>query len=78
MIPFENIFRERDFSEGRIFKGERSRIVHHFTMDVDPGYMYIEKFRGGEQWFMMESKKFTSNIVFTLKIENGKLLSFNG
>ena len=31
-------------------------------MDVNPGYRYIEKFRGGIQWYMMESKDFISNI----------------
>ena len=30
-----------------IFKGKKSGIIHNFTMNVDPGYKYIEKFRGG-------------------------------
>ena len=38
-----------------IFK-KRSGIIHNFTLDVDPGYKYIETFRGGVQWYMMESK----------------------
>ena len=42
-------------------------------MDVDPGYEYIEKFRGGVQWYMMESKDIISSICFKLKNENGKL-----
>ena len=29
-------------------------------MDVDPGYELIEKFRGGTQWYMMESNDFMS------------------
>ena len=47
-------------------------------MDVDPGYKYIEKFRGGVQWYMMESKDILSSICFTLKIENNQLVTFNG
>ena len=47
-------------------------------MDVDPGYKYIDQFRGGVQWFMMESKDNISSISFQLKIENNKLVSFNG
>ena len=35
-------------------------------MDVDPGYKYIEKFGGGVQWYMMESK---DNISSTCLIE---------
>ena len=41
-----------------IFKGKRSGIIHNFTMDVDPGYKCIEKFRGGVQWYMMDTKDF--------------------
>ena len=47
-------------------------------MDVDQGYKYIEKFRGGIQWYMMDSKDVISNISFKLKNENGSLVSFNG
>ena len=47
-------------------------------MDVDPGYKYIEKFRGGVQWYMKESKDIISRICLKLKNENGKLVSFNG
>ena len=61
-----------------IFKGERTGIIHNFTMDVDPGFKYIEIFRGGVQWYMIESKDNISSICFKLKNENGKLVSFNG
>ena len=47
-------------------------------MDVDPGYNYIEKFRIGVQWYMIESKDFVSSICFKLKNENGNLVTFNG
>ena len=47
-------------------------------MDVDPGYEYIEKFRGGVQWYMMQSRDVVSSICIKLKNENGNLVSFNG
>ena len=47
-------------------------------MDVDPGYKYIEKFRGGVMWYMMESKDIISSVCSKLKNENNKLVSFNG
>ena len=50
ILSFDNIFFESNIARGVIFKGKRSGIIHNFTMDVDPGYKYIEKFRGGVQW----------------------------
>ena len=47
-------------------------------MDVDPGWKYIEKFRGGIQWYMMGSEDIISSICFKLKTENNELVSFNG
>ena len=47
-------------------------------MDVDLGYNYIEKFRGGLQWYLMESKDGNSSSSFKLKNENNQLVSFNG
>ena len=78
ILSFDNIFLECDIAQGMIFKGKRNGIIHNFTMDVDPGYEYIEKFRGGVQWYMMESKDIISSIRFKLKNENGKLVSFDG
>ena len=78
ILSFDNIFIETDIAKGLIFKGKRSGIIHNFTRDVDPGYKYIEKFYGGVQWYMMESKDIISNICFKLKNENGNLVSFNG
>ena len=53
-----------------IFKGKRSGIVHNFTMDVDLGYKYIEKFRGGVQWYLMGGKDIISSI--RIKFEKRK------
>ena len=50
ILSFDNIFLECDIAQGMIFKGKQSAIIHNFTMDVNPGYKYIEKFRGGIQW----------------------------
>ena len=78
ILSFDNIFLECNIAQGMIFKGKRSGIIHNFTMDVDPGSKYIEKFRGGVQWYMIESKDIISSICFKLKNENNQLVSFNG
>ena len=78
ILSFDIIFLECDFAQGMIFKGKRSCIINNFTMDVDPGYKYIERFRGGVPWYRMESNDFISSVIFKLKIENGNLVSFNG
>ena len=77
-FSFDNIFIHTSLAQGMIFKSKRSGITHNFTMDDNPGYKYIEKFRGGIQWYMMESKSVISNICFRLKNENNQLVSFNG
>ena len=74
ILSFDNIFLECNIAQqGMIFKGKRSGIFHNFTMDVDPVYKYIEKFRGGVQWYMMESKDIISSICFKLKNENNQM-----
>ena len=78
ILSFDNTFLESNIARGMIFKGKRSGIIHNFTMDVDPGYKYIEKFRGGVQWYMTESKDIISSNCFKFKNENGNLVSFNG
>ena len=47
-------------------------------MEVNPGYKYIENFRGGVQCYMMGSKDSISSICFKLKNENNRLFSFKG
>ena len=78
ILSFDNIFLDCNIAQGMIFRGKRSGIIRNFTMDVDPGYKYIEKFRGGVQWYMMESKDIISSICFRIKNENNQLVSFNG
>ena len=74
-LSFDYFFLERDIARGMIFRGKTSGIIHNFTMDVDLGCKFIEKFRGGVQWYMMESKDNISSICFKLKKENGNLVS---
>ena len=78
ILGFDNDIIETDIAKGMIFKGKRTGIIHNFTMDVDLGYKYIEKFRRGVQWYMMEYKDIISSICFKLENENGNLVSFNG
>ena len=60
ILSFDNNFLECDIAQGMIFKGKRNGIIHNFTMEVDPGYKYFDKFIGGVQGYIMESK----DIVF--------------
>ena len=78
ILSIDNIFLECDIAQGMMFKGKISGKIHSFTMDVDPGYKYIEKLRGGVQWYMMESKDISSSTCFKMKNENNQLVSFNG
>ena len=78
ILSFDNFFLECYIAQGMIFKGRKSDIIHKWTMTVDPGYKYVEKFSGGVKWYMMESKDIISSICFKLKNENGNLVSFNG
>ena len=78
ILSFDNIFLQTDIAHGMIFKGKRSGIIHNLSMDVDLGYKNVKKFRGGFQWYMMDTKDFISSINFKLKNEKGILISFNG
>ena len=61
-----------------IFRGKWSENIDTFTMDVDPGYKYNEKIRGGIERYLMESKDFVSSICFKIKNENNNIVSFKG
>ena len=62
-LSFDNIFLECKIAQGMIFKGKQSGIIHKFTIDVDPGYKYIENFRGNVQWYTMDSKKNFQDLI---------------
>ena len=78
ILSFDNISIECNIAQGMIFWGKRTGIIHNFTMDVDPVYKYIEIFRGGVLYYMMENKDIISSICFKLEKENGNLGLFNG
>ena len=78
ILSFDSFFIETDSVQGKIIRGKRSGIFQQFSTDVDPGYKKIAKFRGGIQWYKMETKDFISSISFKYKTENGSLASFNG
>ena len=78
IISFDNTFIECDIARGMIYRGKQSNIIHNWTMTVNPGYKYVERFFGGICWYMMESKDIISSICFKLKNENNQLVSFNG
>ena len=64
ILSIDNVFIECNIAQWMIFGGKRSGIIHNFTMDVDPGYKYIKKFRGGVQWYLMESKNVFFEYMF--------------
>ena len=78
IISFDNFFIECDIARGMIYRGKQSKIIHNWTMTVNPGYKYVERFFGAISWYMMESKDIISSICFKLKNENNQLISFNG
>ena len=78
ILSVDNIFLECDLAQRMIFKGRKSNTIHNWTMTVDPGYKYVEKFSGVISWYLMQSKNIISSICFKLKNENGNLESFNG
>ena len=61
ILSTENTFLETDFAPGMISEGERTGRFQNSTMDSDPGYYYIENFRGGIQWCLI-SRNFISII----------------
>ena len=67
ILSVDNIFLECDIARGMVFRGRKSGITHNFTMDVNPVFKYVEKFPGGVQWYLMETKDFISIISFKLK-----------
>ena len=62
ILSVDNFF-EIDIAQGMIFKGERPGRFHKNTIAVNKGYSYMEKIRGGFDWYMMGSKNFISNIT---------------
>ena len=77
IISFDNIFIETNIAKGMIFKQKRTAIIHNFTMTVNPGYKYVERFAGGVAWYMLHTNDFISSFNFKLKNENNELVSFN-
>ena len=67
ILSFDNIFLECDIAQGMIFKSRKSNIIQNWTMTVDPGYKYVEKFSGGISWYKMQSKDNISSICFKIK-----------
>ena len=78
IISFDNIIIETNIAQGMIFKQKRTGIIHNFTMTVNPGNKYVERFAGGVAWYMLHTNDFISSINFKLKHENNELVSFNG
>ena len=76
ILSIDNILRKCDTPKGILHKQKQSGVIHNWTLTVDPGYKYVEKFAGGITWYMMETKDVISSISFKLK-KNNELVSFN-
>ena len=50
ILSVDNIFLKIDIAQRMIFKGRKNKIIHNWTMTVDPGYNYVENFSGGISW----------------------------
>ena len=74
ILSLDNFFIQTKIAQGT----NESGVIHNFTIDVDTGYKFLKQFRGGVQWYMLESKDFISGVNFKLKNENNVLVSFNG
>ena len=61
----------------KLLKANDQAIFPFFPMDVDPGNKYMETFRGGVQWYMIESEDFFSNTISTKGMEM-KNIFFDG
>ena len=64
ILSFDNIFLETNLAQGMIVRGKRSGTIHIWTLTVDLGNKYVEKFACGISWYMKESKDFVSSISF--------------
>ena len=70
ILSFDNIFNECGIARGKVYRGKQSNIIHKWTMTVDPGNKYVERFARGITWDMMESKDIISSICFKFENEN--------
>ena len=69
ILSIDITFLQCDIAQGMIFKGKGNDIIHNFTIDVDPGYKYIEKICGGVQWYLTGSKDIISSTSFKQKMK---------
>ena len=67
ILSFDNIFLECDIAQGIIFKGRKSKIFHNWTMTVDPGYKFVEKFSGGISLVYGAIKRHYFKCLFQIK-----------
>ena len=65
-ISLDKFFIETVNAKRILIKGKRTGLIQNFNMDGNPGFVCNEKFHGGLEWYMMETKVFISNISFKL------------
>ena len=60
VLSFDNTFLECENDQRLVFKSKRSGTILNITMHVSPGSKNVEKFKGGVQWYLANTKGFTS------------------
>ena len=52
IISFDKNFIEADIARGMIFRDKRSGNIHNWSMTVNPGFKFTERFAGGFNWYI--------------------------
>ena len=61
-----------------IIKGDKSGIIHNWSFDVNPDWLYVEQFRGEIIWHDLIQTYQKNSMTFKLIDKDKKLVSLNG
>ena len=79
IISFNNVFIYCDIVRGAYWNGKRTHILHSFSLNVSPGFRFVDKFYGGISYKdIINSKEQITLIKFYVRDDNGKALDFQG
>ena len=79
IISFNNVFIYCDIVRGSYLNGIRTHILHSFSLNVSPGFRFVDKFYGGISYKgIINSKEQITLIKFYVRDDNGKALDFQG
>ena len=78
ILPTSNLFIDCNIINGMIIKGDNSGIIHFWIFNVNPGCLYVEKFRGRVIWHHLIQTRQIKSMIFKLVDKDKKLVSLNG